>query len=93
MRSTIVVRGRTSLNAALVSRVRELTASGLQIVPVAVMAARLAGGFLRPVDADGLARVIGEILKDPSIADLGDLAPIRDLPGVRGALVNTLGRA
>src|ERR1700726_3331398 len=92
-RSTVVVPGRILLDALTIANARSGTGSGLQILPIAALACRLASGFLSPIDPDALARAVGEILDAPDTVDMGDLAAIRDLPGLRGTLVATLERA
>jgi hypothetical protein len=89
-RWTIAVHGRTLLDDVTLSRAREGTASGLQVMPLAAIASRLAGGFLAPMDPDALASAVGEVLDNPALADIGDLGPIRKLPGVRRNLAASL---
>jgi len=54
-------------------------------------AARLAGGFFQPIEHDSLNDALRAVLADRSI-DLGELAPIRDLPGMVRAASRTLQR-
>ena len=54
-------------------------------------AARLAGGFLQPIARDDLLRALHSILHDSDV-DLGELAPIQDLPGMPRAAAATLTR-
>ena len=51
------------------------------------LAARLAGGLLRPVDPDILRQVVHDVL--PAVA-MGELEPIKKLPGMVRAAVSTL---
>src|ERR1700749_5270519 len=50
---------------------------GLQALPIEGLAARLAGGFLQPIDPDALKAAVTKALP----AGLGDLDRIQDLPG------------
>jgi hypothetical protein len=61
----------------------------LQALPIEGLAARLAGGFLQPIDPDALKSAIAQALS----ADLGDLNRIKDLPGFPRAAATTLSRA
>ena len=92
IRRTIVTHTRL---AADVARLKAARAGqhGVQVMSMPKLAARLAGGFLRAIDADELAAALGEVLHDPVAAPLGDLAPIGDLPGLQLALASTLGKA
>jgi len=62
---------------------------GLQALPIEGLAARLAGGFLQPIDPDALKSAIAQTLP----ADLGDLDRIKDLPGFPRAAAATLSKA
>ncbi|WP_375458517.1 PD-(D/E)XK nuclease family protein [uncultured Enterovirga sp.] len=53
-----------------------------------MMAARLAGGFLRPVDEDALLPLIREALEQESLEELGAVA---SLPGTPRAVLGALG--
>lgn len=59
---------------------------GLQIMSMGQVAARLAGGFLRPIDADALRETVRLTL--PTVS-LGELEPIKGLPGMVQAAVGT----
>src|SRR5215471_14663714 len=61
---------------------------GLQAVPIEGLAARLAGGFLQPIDPDALKSAIAKALS----AELGDLDRIKDLPGFPRAAAATLSK-
>src|SRR3954451_15124100 len=50
---------------------------GLQALPIEGLAARLAGGFLQPIDPDALKAAILNALS----AELGELDRIKALPG------------
>jgi hypothetical protein len=85
-RHTIVVHTRLAGHAARVDAARTGTL-GLQIFTMGQMAARLAGGFLAPIDADSLRVAVRQALPE---ADLGELENIKMLPGMIRAAVNTL---
>jgi hypothetical protein len=51
--------------------------SGVQILTMGQLAARLAGGLLRPIDPDDLKIAVRE---SPVTVQLGELEPIKDLP-------------
>ena len=61
-------------------------AQGLRLTTLAHLAARLAGGFLAPIDAEALARAVAGAVEAP----LGALDPIRRLPGFRRAAARSL---
>jgi hypothetical protein len=61
--------------------------SGRQVMTMGQLAARLAGGFLRPIDPEALRDAVRESL--PAV-DLGELEPIKNLPGMVRAAVSTL---
>lgn len=90
-RRTVVVHGRLAMETARLAAARK-GGHGVQVMTMPALAARLAGGFLRPIDAETLAAALAEVLAEPT-APLGDLAPIRDLPGLQSALANSLGKA
>ena len=85
-RASIVVLTRLAGHIGRVEAARA-NRSGLQIMTMGQLAARLAGGFLQPIDADALRDAVRETL--PTI-DLGELEPIKDLPGMVRAAVATL---
>lgn len=62
---------------------------GLQLLTIEQLTARLAGGFLRPVDPEDLKIAVGEALATP----LGELDAIKALPGFRRAAAATLAKA
>ena len=53
------------------------------------LAARLAGGFLEPIDGDALSAAVAAALTKP----LGELDAIKALPGFRRAAAATLAQA
>ena len=63
---------------------------GLQVMTFEQLAARLAGGFSRPIDDDALREAIGSVLPD---TELGELDGIKALPGMVNAAADTLRKA
>ena len=61
--------------------------SGVQILTMGQLAARSAGGLLRPIDPDDLKIAVREALAS---VQLGELEPIKDLPGMVRAAAGTL---
>ena len=92
MKRTIIVAGGAAA-AALRLETARAGAHGCEIRSIEQAAARLASGFLGPVETDALTEAAAEIVRDASEADLGDLVSISDLPGLPNALASTLGRA
>ena len=77
VRDTVITHSRLAwrherAQAAVASR------HGLQALPIEGLAARLAGGFLQPIDPDALKAAITKALS----ADLGDLNRIKELARV-----------
>lgn len=66
---------------------------GARVMPFEGLAARLAGGFLAPIEPQELSRAVGGVLDGEGSVDLGDLEGIRALPGVRKTLADTLRKA
>ena len=62
---------------------------GLQAIAIEHLVARLAGGFLQPIDSDALKEAIGEVVA----SDLGELNEIKYLPGFPRAAASTLEKA
>jgi hypothetical protein len=62
---------------------------GLHALPIEGLAARLAGGFLQPIDPDALKAAVTKALS----ADLGNLNRIKELPGFPRAAAATLSKA
>lgn len=90
-RHTILVTSHLARREAQLEAARA-SAHGRQILNPAQVAARLTGGFFQPVDRESLLAALHPVLDDPS-TDIGDLASIRDLPGMARAAAGTLMRA
>jgi hypothetical protein len=78
LRRTIVVHTRLGGHVARVEAARA-DESGVQILTMGQLAARLAGGLLRPIDPDDLKIAVRESLAS---VQLSELEPIKDLPGM-----------
>src|SRR5271155_5128841 len=88
VRDTVITHSRLAwrkerAQAAVASR------HGLQALPIEGLAARLAGGFLQPIDSDALKTAITKALS----AELADLDRIKELPGFPRAAAATLSKA
>ena len=88
-RRTIITFGRLAMRKFRLEAARERT-QGLQIMSIEQFAARLAGGFLLPIDKDRLRDAIRIALPQ---TDLGELESIKELPGFVRAAADTLGKA
>ena len=88
MRETFVIHSRLSWR-----QVRGVAAikrqHGLQALAIEHLAARLAGGFLQPINSDSLKEAIGEAIA----TDLGEFNNIKRLPGFPRASAATLQKA
>ena len=62
---------------------------GLRILMIEQLAARLAGGFLTPVDSDCLKNALADATREP----LGELDAIKPLPGFQRAEAASLARS
>lgn len=85
-RRTIVVRGRFAQAAERLAAARR-GEHGVGILTIEQLAARLAGGFSRLVDDETLKTILRTEL---ARTELGELDPIKDLPGMAGAAAATL---
>ena len=88
-RRTLITYGRLAMRELRLKAARERV-HGLQIMTIEQFAARLAGGFLLPIDKDRLRAAIQTALPK---ADLGELESIKMLPGFVRAAVDTLSKA
>lgn len=91
---TILVRRTVLVPDRLAQRARRLHAArtlqhGVQVMAVEQMAARLAGGFLHPIDSDSLRLAVQEALP---ATRMDALEAIKPLPGMVGAATRTLER-
>jgi hypothetical protein len=91
-RRTVVVHGRLAADQARLEAARNGW-HGVQITSVVGMPAHLAGGFLRGVNGDALSLSIGIVLQKAPPDTVGDLEPIRGLPGLQLALTCKLKKA
>lgn len=62
---------------------------GLEILTLPQLAARLAGGFIRPADYASLVPLVAQALCELAFAEL---EPVRDRPGMARAVVSSLNR-
>jgi hypothetical protein len=85
-RRTIILHTNFAAHMARVAAARR-GEIGLQIMSMGQVAGCLAGGFLRPIDTDELREAVREAL--PTVS-LGELEPIKALPGMVRAAVGTL---
>ena len=88
-RRTIVTQGRLAINAILLQAGRDRS-HGLQVLTFEQFAARLAGGFARPIDTETLMAAVREALASTA---LGELDEIKSLPGMLQASAQSLRRA
>lgn len=89
IRRTIVAHGRLSGRELRLNAARK-SLHGVQIMSFEQLAARLAGGFARPIDDESLRNSIRAVL--PTTA-LGQLESIKGLPGMVDAAAGTLKKA
>ena len=85
-RRTIIVRDGHAMREQRLKAARERQL-GLQIMTMEQVAARLAGGFIRPIDDDSLRAAIQAAIPETF---LGELESIKMLPGMVNAAVDTL---
>src|SRR6202140_415647 len=88
-RRTIVVHTKLAGHMSRVDAARHNEA-GVQVMTMGQLAARLAGGLLQPVDLDVLTETIWDALPD---VEMGELEPIKDLPGMPAAVTATFDKA
>ena len=86
VRQSMVVHTTLSGHMIRVSAARDVS-NGVQIITMGQLAARLAGGFLRPIDPDALRHAVRASLP---VVPMGELDPIKNLPGMVRAAVSTL---
>ena len=88
-RSTVVAHSRLKMQELRLEAARRRR-HGLQVMTFEQFAARLAGGLARPVDDDILREAIEDVLPH---TELGELDAIKTLPGMVGAVADTLRKA
>ncbi|KDP87801.1 hypothetical protein CF70_034375 [Cupriavidus sp. SK-3] len=88
-RRTVVLQGRLAAREWRLRAARERSL-GLHIVSIEQLAARLAGGFLKPLDDESLRAAIQAALPE---TQLGELDSIKDLPGMVDAAADSLRKA
>ncbi len=86
MRGTVIVHGRLATRELRLAAARTRS-HGLQIMAFEQLATRLAGGLSEAVDTETLRSAIQTCLPD---TELGELDPIKSLPGMVGAAAETL---
>lgn len=88
MRQTIVVHSRHALRFHREQAARKRLC-GLQVLTIEQLSARLAGGFMQPIDQDALKAAI----RTASQVELGELDEVKKLPGFQRAAAATLQKA
>ena len=88
VRETLVIHSRLSWRQARGAAAIERQ-HGLQALAIEHVAARLAGGFLQPINPNSLKEAIGEAIA----MDLGEFNDIKTLPGFSRAAAATLKKA
>lgn len=89
MRRTLLVHNRHAWRSYRIQAALD-AAQGLELLMVEHLAARLAGGFLQPIDTDDLSVAIASAASEMS---LGEFDAIKVLPGFRRAVAATLAKA
>lgn len=88
-RKTVVAHGRLAMREIRLRAARDRL-HGLQVMTFEHLAARLAGGFSRPIDNESLRAAIQQALPETA---LGELDGIKQLPGMVEAAADTLHKA
>jgi hypothetical protein len=86
LKTTVIVNGRMALRTSRLQAARD-SSMALMVSTVEQAAARLAGGFLQIVDHVTLRELVSQVLPD---TDVGELEPIKSLPGMPSAFASTL---
>jgi len=89
VRRTVVVHTILAGHMVRVDAARRNEA-GVQVMTMGQLAARLAGGLLQPVDLNLLTETVSDTLPD---LYMGELEPIKDLPGMPAAVTATFDKA
>ena len=85
-RQTYIAHGRLAAEEIRLDAARNQR-QGVQVMTFEQLAARLAGGFAKSIDAEALREAIQQALP---VTDLGELESIKLLPGMIGASADTL---
>lgn len=85
LRRSVVVHTKLAGHVLRVESARR-SEIGVQILTMGQLVARMAGGLLRPVDPDVLLETARAAL---SAVDMGELEPIKELPGMPSAVAAT----
>ncbi|MCP1546273.1 PD-(D/E)XK nuclease family protein [Methylorubrum extorquens] len=88
-RRAVVVQGRLATADARLGAARR-GEHGVRVLSIDALVARLAGGFARPVDEETLKSTLKAVLPE---TELGELDPIKALPGMIDAAAETLRKA
>lgn len=88
LRTTLLVSGPLAMREARLAAARDQR-HGLQVVTIEQLAARLAGGFLRPIDGGSLRTAIQKVIET---TPMGELEPTKKLPGMVRAAAETLNK-
>lgn len=88
-RRTVVTHGRLAMQEHRLAAARGHF-HGLQVMTFEQAAARLAGGFIRPIDEESLRAAIQVVLP---VTEMGELESIKTLPGMIDAAADTLHKA
>lgn len=86
LKTTVIVNGRMALRTNRLAAARA-SAMGTQVMTVEHAVSRLAGGFLQIVDHVTLRELVAAVLDKTHI---GELDPIKSLPGMPSACASTL---
>lgn len=87
MRRTVLIHTRHAWRSHR-TQVAFSESLGLQLYTIEQLAARLAGGFLQPIDPDDLSAAVASALS----SSLGELDAIKNLPGFQRAAAATLSK-
>src|SRR5258708_7563812 len=88
MRKTVIVHNRYAWRCHRAGAALD-GVHGLQLMTIEQLAARLAGGFMQPIDAEDFKAAVAAALASP----LGELDSIKRLPGFQRAAAETLEKA
>src|SRR4051812_4665556 len=86
LRKTVLVEGPLALQAERL-RAAKRNATGLEILTMPMLAARLAGGFAQPAGQDVLYPIVQRALNEGAFTELDRVS---DLPGTPRAVLRAL---